>query len=226
LVYTMLKFFNGGYGLAKTYWFGVFGAGIIVKTAFRFINKGYLTAQSDLDFARVEMFHDVLLVLLSIYMLLMVRAMIKAGFDGRRPGGWGWLGIGLTISSTVFTLYVAATVLFPSTVTPRLMLEWDIRQLNGQLPQDMGNGLTMKKAEILGDDIIYYIDVNGEIDAVVNNALEKPLLDTPEGQGTCVDLQGAFKGGINSIVYDFSFDNGNARQVIKGADCLEWLELH
>ena len=222
----MRKFFNGGYGLAKTYWFGVFGAGAIIKIAFKYINKGYLTSQSDLDFARMEMFHDVFLVLVCIYMLLMVRAMIKAGFDDRHPGGWGWLGIGLTISSTVFTLYVAVTVLFPSTVTPRLMLELEIRQLNRQLPQDMGNGLVMKKAEILGDNLIYYIEMNGEIDAVVNNVMEKPMLDTPEGQGACVDFQGAFKGGINSIVYDFSFDNGSAQQVIKGADCLDWLELH
>ncbi|WP_457650232.1 hypothetical protein [Profundibacter sp.] len=39
-------------------------------------------------------------------------------------------------------------------------------------------------------------------------------------------MEGSFKGGVNSIVYGFSFDNGSAQQVIKGADCLDWLELH
>jgi len=222
----MLKFFNGGYGLAKTFWIGVFGAGIVFKVAFRFITKGYLAARNDLDIARVEMFHHVLLILFCIYVLLMVRAMIKAGFDGRRPGVWGWMGIGLTVFAAVLNINIAYKTFFPSLQTSRFMLETGLRQLNTQLPQDIGNGMTMTRVEISGDDVIYHIDADGEIDAVVNNLMEKSLLDMPEGKKVCMAMEGSFKGGINSIVYDFSFDNGSAQQVIKGADCLDWLELH
>ncbi|AXX97524.1 hypothetical protein [Profundibacter amoris] len=219
----MLKFLNGGYGLAKTFWIGVFGVGIVFKIAFKFITKGYLAARNDLDIARVEMFHHVLLILLCIYVLLMVRAMIKAGFNDRRPGVWGWMGIGLTIFAAALNINIASKTFFPSRATSRVMLEIGMRQLNTQLPQDMGNGMTMIRAEISGDDVIYYIDAEGEIDAVVTNIMEKSLLDMPVGQKACTALQGSFKGGINSIIYDFSFDNGNAQQVIKGADCLAWL---
>ncbi len=157
----------------KPFGLGFFGAGIVFKVAFRFITKGYLAARSDLDIARVEMFHHVLLVMLCIYVLLMVRAMIKAGFDGRRPGVWGWMGIGLTVFVAVVNINIASKTFFPSSPTPRFMLEMEMRQVNKQLPQDFGNGMTMTRAEISGDDVIYYFDAEGEIDAVVNNVMEK-----------------------------------------------------
>ena len=118
----MRKFFNGGFGLGVTYWVGIVGAGVITRFVFHSINKGYLTIQDDAKHAQLELFYDVFLVALCIYMLLMVRAMIKAGFEGRRPGVWGWIGIGLTIISAVYILYATVTVLFPSAATPRFML--------------------------------------------------------------------------------------------------------
>lgn len=220
----MRKFFNGGSGLGTTYWVGVFAVGVLAKFVFRFINWGYLTIQDDAKYAQLELFHNIFLVALCIYMLLMVRAMIKAGFNDRRPGGWGWVGIVLTITSTLYLLYVSMTVLFPSTATPRFMLELELRNLNKQLPQDMGDGLVMTRTAIEGDELVYFISVEGRLDAAGRKEMQFSLLDTLEGQAVCQDLQGYFTGGISGLIYAYAFENDTIRQEINGTDCLAWLE--
>lgn len=219
----MRKFFNGGYGLAITYWVGIAGAGIISKIVFLSINKGYLTTVDEVKYAQLELFHECFLVALCLYMLLMSRAMIRAGFDDRRPGAWGWIGIVVTLTRTLYILYVTMTVLFPATATPKFMLELEIRQLNKQLPQDMGDGIVMTRVAIDNDELIYFSRIKGELNEVGKKSFQAPLLDSVEGQQVCQDLQGYFKGGINTITYQHTFDNDTVSQAIDGPECLEWL---
>lgn len=219
----MRKFFNGGYGLAITYWIGVAGAGVIAKIVFLFINKGYLTTVDDTKFARLELFHNCFLVALSIYMLLMSRAMFRAGFDGRRPGAWGWIGIAVTLLRTLYILYVTMTVLFPATATPKFILELEIRQLNKQLPQDMGDGFAMTQVDINNDELIYSFRVTADLDEIWKEEFQIPLMSTVEGQVACQDLQSYFRGGINTVITKYTFENDTVEQTIDGAECLEWL---
>lgn len=222
----MRKFFNGEYGLGTTYWVGIFGAGVVIKIVMRAINKGYLTIQDDEKFNQLEMLHNILLVALCIYLMLMVRAMIKAGFDNRRPGAWGWIGIAGAIISMLYMVLVTVTVFFPSTTTPKFMLELEVQQMNKQLPQDMGDGLVMMRAEIKNDDLIYYAQVDGVLDDNMRASMQSALIDSIEGQEVCQDFQGYFKGGINAIVYEYAFDNDTVRQEVNAAECMLWLAEH
>lgn len=219
----MRKFFNGGFGLGITYWVGFVGMGAVVRIVSHFINKGFLTISDDAKFAQLELFHKTFLLVLCIYYLLIARAMIKAGFDNRCPSGWGWIGIALTITSTLYLLYVTATVLFPSTVTPKFMLEMEIRELNKQLPQDMGDGLVMTRVIITGDALIYSYTVEGNLDTAWKNEMQAPLLETVHGQEACQDFQGYFKGGISTTTFRFTYDNDTIEQSIEADDCLAWL---
>lgn len=219
----MRKFFNGGYGLGITYWVGIVGVGFITEIVIRFITKGYLTILDDAKYAQLELFHNCFLVALCIYMLLMSRAMIRAGFDGRRPGGWGWIGIVVTLFRTLFVLYVTVTVLFPSAATPKFMLELEMRQLNKQLPQDMGDGLVMMRTAIKGDELTYFYKIDGYLDENGRNFMQIPLLETDEGQEACQEVQSYFRGGIRVLIYQFTYDNDTVSQVIDADECLEWL---
>lgn len=219
----MHNFFNGKLGLAQTYWIGVWGAAFLFRGIFYFINKGYLTITDDQDYARLEMVHDVVLVIISVYMLLMVRAMIMAGFDNRRPGGWGWIGIVLTTLSAAYICYTTIIVLFPSISAPKFMLEMEVRQLNKQLPQDMGDGMTMTRVDISGDTINYRVRVDEEIDEVDKLFYQIPLLETPEGKDVCEDFEGYFTGDIATIGYIYTYRNDVLRQELSGKDCLDWL---
>lgn len=226
----MLRFFNGKYGLGPTYWLGVFGVGVLVRGITYLISRGYLTAQDGAEFARLELFHNIFLIALSLYMLAMLRAMILAGFDNRRPGGWGWTGIVLTGIGACLTCFTMVTILFPSIKSPIFLLKREVSQLNRQLPQDMGDGMKMTRVSLTGNALIYHFRVDGVADAEMKRYLSVPLLDTPEGGELCEDFEGYFKGGLRSVGYFYTFDNdivstsqGGTMTSLDGAECLEWL---
>lgn len=220
----MRDYFNGKRGLSTTYWVGVFGVNIITGFVFRMVNKGYLTIQDEAKFAQLEMFHNVFLVVISIYMMLMVRAMFKAGYDGRSPGGWGWGGIILTIISALYISYVTLTVLFPSVPTPRFMLDLEIRQINKQLPQEMGDGFSITWVEIVNDVMIYRYKVEGELTELDRKYYLEPLLETPEGQEFCEEFQGYFSGSLKAVSYVYQYDNTSINADLLGSECLTWLD--
>ena len=87
----------------------------------------------------------------------------------------------------------------------------------------MGDGFVMTRISIKGDELIYFISVEGTLDAVGRKELQRPMLENVDGQQACQDFQGYFKGGINAVVFEYAFDNDTVRQGIDGSERLEWL---
>ncbi len=220
----IVDFFNGKFGLARTYWFGVFGVGVLGRAVNKVITHGYLTAETDAAYEQIELWHVAFAVLIGLYGVLMVRAMLKAGFDNRRPGGWGWIGIALTSVGACYGAYVAITLLFPNVTTPRILVERELSELNKILPQKMDEDLTMQQVALVGDDMTYFVSANFSVAEVDRYLVENAVsISTPDGQELCEDFQGYFKGGIERIVYEFSYTDDVIRAVLTAEECFDWL---
>ncbi len=217
-------FLNGKYSLGFTYWVGGFGIGIIIKLINRAIQHGFLTLESDLAFARLELFDTIYTCALALYLLLLLRALWKSGHDNRTLGGWGWIGLALTSFAAAITIYSAVSLLFPSIAQPRFMVELELRELNKSLPMDMGDGIVMRKASVVGDDIVFFISLAQEVDEYDLEYITEALrIDTLDGQELCEDFEGYFQGGIKNVVYEYSYVGQIINSTLSGQDCLRWI---
>ncbi|WP_371226959.1 hypothetical protein [Roseovarius sp. 2305UL8-3] len=221
----MIKdFFNGKYSLGITYWVGIFGIGIFIKLVNRAIINGFLTIESEAAYARLELFDLTFTIVLAVYLLLMMRALWKSGNDDRTLGGWGWIGLILTGFAALVATYTAVSLLFPNLTQPRFLVLMEIKEFNKSLPADMGDGVTMRRVKITQNDMVFVISVSGQFEDFGYSYLESALeIDTVDGQELCEDFQGYFKGGIDRIVYEYTFEDDVVLSALDGTDCLRWL---
>jgi len=220
----MLNFFNGKYGLARTYWFGVFGAGLVAHGFGYWINYQYLTSAVAGNLDRLELYQTTFQVLFSLYLAFMLRALWRAGNDDRNPGIWGWAGLILTALGLFYTVVSTVLLMFPSVATPMFMMQLEIREFNKQLPQDMGGGMVMVRTEIADNTLTYFVKADHAIDQTNLTAMKMPMIDNQIGQELCLDSHGYFKGGLRSIEFHYAFTNQTVEQALSGVDCITWLD--
>lgn len=152
----MKSLLNGKLGLGWTYWGGVVGLGLILEVSLRYITYLYLTTSDDAALERLDLIQISLVAVGSVLAGLLFRAMIIAGFDNRRPGFWGWIGIVISGLRTLFLTFTTVSLLFPSLAVPLALVKIELRELNKQLPQDMGDGLTLHKTSLKGAEMWYF----------------------------------------------------------------------
>ncbi len=81
-----------------------------------------------------------------------------------------------------------------------------IAQLNSQCPQDMGNGLTMTKSELVdGNWVITVSAPNGSAELFDGNAMKPNLLSYVKSDADMVKL---LKDSNTALIYKFVFPDG------------------
>ena len=221
----MIDFLDGKKSLASTYWLGVVGFGVIFRFGNAYLINQYLTTHDEAGIHTLDVLHKVFLVTSTIIVLLLLRAMIKAGFNGRQPGGFGWIGIFIACLGVANVGYATATFLMPSLPTPRVMLKMELTEINKQLPQALDEFTILNKAEIVGDDLVYFADVNLEINPEGITLLREAFTTKgAEGAALCRDFEGYFHGGLNSVRYEFNYINKDVGAELTALDCLTYLE--
>lgn len=222
----MIKsFLNGKFGLAKTYWIGIAGFGVIFQLFNRYITQQYLTTFDPVSVEQIELIHHGGMVAGTIITVVLLRAVFKAATDNRTPGGWGWLAIAIAALGVLNVGYITATLLKPSLPTPRFMLEREINQLQSQLPQVMQPGVTMRSVTVVGGELIYALDMDLQMPDENVEMLENAFKpDTPDGNTTCRDFEGYFRGGLDQITYDYTYINRDVQATLTREECLTFLE--
>lgn len=221
----MIKdYFNGKFGLAATYWFGIAGVGILARLAVRAMNQAYLRAETDADIARLDLWREILVVVMAVYSILMVRAVYLSATQGRPIGGWGVLATIIAIAGAAFNSYSAYLTLQPSAAIPRSLVEIELQQLRRDLPAEFDDGSVLMDVRLVGNDMVYKYVVLEEIAEAQRSVLEDSMgLDTPDGQLNCRDMEGYIRGGIESIVFEFKFNNTTIEARMDGEECLAYL---
>ena len=130
----MKDFFNGKWGLAWTYWAGVVGFSLLLQALAKYFSYKFLTLEAGAAYERLDLIHTVTICVAVVIMALLARAMVKAGFDNRTPGFWGWLGIGIASLRTCHLGLAALTLVIPSIGTPLYMVRMELKELNKQSP--------------------------------------------------------------------------------------------
>jgi hypothetical protein len=220
----MIDLLNGKKSLAVTYWVGIVGFGLIWRISTWFMTQQYLTASDQDEIESLDFGYKALLLVCTIVALLLLRAMFKAGFNNRKPGGWGWLGIAIAGLGAANVGFTTATVLDPSIATPRFMLTREIAELNKQLPQVLDAETTLNGVEIIGDDLVYSFSYTFPV--VPDNITELKrsfTTDGIEGQSLCRDLEGYFNGGLENVKYELNYTNQSVTTQLTAQDCLSFL---
>ena len=219
------SFLNGKFGLAKTYWFGVAGFGVIFQLFNRYITQQYLTTAEPADIVQLDLIHKGGMVVATVITLLLLRAVFKAATDNRTPGGWGWIAIVIAGLGVANVGYITATLLSPSIPTPRFMLQREIDALNQQLPQRMDQITTLQRATLEDDNLIYYIQIDDMIPEENKPILMKELSSNGvEGAALCVDFEGYFRGGLSAIKYEFTYTNDIVTTLLTAEECFLYLK--
>ncbi|MBB3992977.1 hypothetical protein GGR95_000596 [Sulfitobacter undariae] len=220
----MIDFLNGKKSLGVTYWVGVVGFGLILRAGNWYITQQYFTQQDPAALETLDFGHRVFFVACTIVTLLLLRAMVKAGFNNRKPGGWGWLGIAIAALGVANVGYSTIALLNPSVVTPRVMLVMEIAELNKHLPKTIDTESTLNKVEIIGDDLVYFYSNTLPVTADMVPDLKRIFtMDGIEGQSLCRDLEGYFHGGLENVRYEFTYSNQSITAQLTAQDCLSFL---
>ncbi len=220
----LIGFLNGESSLAKTYWLGIFAAGSLSRILSRVLNREYLSAQTDDEFARLDMIGSTLNIVFLIWAVLMCRALIRCCYNNRTPGFWGWAAIVIAFFTLVVNIFLVFAQLFPQFATPRFMIQLDLSQVNKTLPHEMEPGFWLNRVEIAGDDVVYHFRDSGYMDENTKAAVQALLtLHDPETQGICREIEGWFHSGITAVVYRYQFTNGAADARLEASTCLNWL---
>lgn len=220
----MIDFLNGKKSLGITYWVGVAGLGLIWRAGNWYIAQNYLTQQDQAALETLAFGQKVFYVACTIVSLVLLRAMVKAGFNNRKPGGWGWLGIIITTLGVANVGYSTTTALNPSIATPRFMLVREIAEINKHLPKAFDADSVVNKVEIIGDDLVYFISYKLPIAADMILEAERAFTtDSIKGQSLCRHFEGLFHGGLENVKYELTYTNRSITTRLTAQDCLPFL---
>lgn len=203
---------------------GIVGFGLIWRAGNWYILQQYLTTLDSAELETLTFGHKVFSIVCTIVTLLLLRAMFKAGFNNRKPGGWGWLGIAIAALGVANAVYGTVTLLNPSIATPRFMIVREISEINKHLPQVLDAVSTMDRVEIVGDDLVYFVSYTFPVVADKIPELKRAFnTDSIKGQSLCRDFEGYFHGGLKNVKYEFTYTNQSVTTQLTAQDCLSFL---
>lgn len=215
----MLGFFNGKSSVAKVYWLGFALSGVVFNGLYKYINYLYLT-ETGPAWDRAETAHNLLLIFNVLWVGVLLRALIKSAYNGRTPGGWGWIAICLVSVNFAYTSFVTFTVLLPGTYNPLFLLQAEIRELNKQLPQRMDSETVMTRVAVEDKNLKYFITAEFEADDLMQDHLDWEFSnESPGGQDLCDLLEGSFSGGLKEVVYVFKYTNKTLSAGLTAEEC-------
>lgn len=220
----MLRDLLGGRkSVAATYWLGHVAVATLMMFVMRGLTWVYLSSDDAIMAALYEKLDLVLRFLWIAYMAFIVRAIYRASYWQRSPGFWSWLGIGIVSFVIAAQTYTIVLVLFPNLPVSEIALRADVKELNKSLPVDMGDGMSLRRASLKDGDMTYHftwdIALTTEDILDVRQSIEADLRRDRE---LCTDMEGAFKGPLERIVYQYDIAGGlEFESALTKADCRE-----
>lgn len=222
---SVIGLFTGRQTVASIYWLGFVLANVLLGVSNRVINTLYITADTDVSLARVEIIHLLCAIVVFAYFAIIARSIWIAGFTERRPGFWGWVAIVLIWFGAANAGHTALTLMFPNLPTPLFLAMIEIREFDEQLPQQMPDGSVLKQVKIENGSLYYIIESDDVLPAELTEYWEASMsLDDTYSQDLCRDFEGYFRGGLRQIVYVEGYRNQTVESYLSGAKCLDWIK--
>lgn len=218
----LIKLYNGRYSLADTFWLGVFLVGIIFLSADRVLLAESLGVSNDFvswfNKARVA-----LIVLHTVHLILMLRALWLSGHDNRSLGAWGWVGVvyvAIFMSSGIFACSIN---LVPGAPKPLFLAEKKARDVNKTLPAKIDNYIIAQSVVV--EDKIYKIryKINLEASAAEEEFYARPPLSEHDERELCMEMRGYFRGGLKGVEYTIEYTNKTFVRGFSASECLSSL---
>ena len=212
--------------VAQIYWLWIFGVSIFFGFIQSAITYFYLRISEPDSILWLDRAQIALLGGLTLYLIVMLRNLWRACHRARRPGFWGWVAMVLVVVAIVRAGYSTLTLVFPHFPVPLILVELELRDLNKQLPQEIEEGLVLRRTHLRNKAMVYVYSVDEEFPEEMKPYLEESLtLDNPENMETCRVMQGYFRGGVVALEHQYSYQMGSVTARMSGADCLERLSL-
>ena len=221
---SLSNYFRERATVAQIYWFWIFGVSILSGLIQSSISFFYLRVSDPHTILWLDRSQIAFLGAFALYLLVMLRNLWRACHRARRPGFWGWVAMALVVVAIVRTGYSTLTLVFPHLPVPLIMVELELRDLNKQLPQEIEEGLVLRRTHLRDKAMVYVFYVDEELPEDMKPYLEESLtLDDPENMETCRMMQGYFRGGVVALEHQYSYQMGSVTARMSGADCLERL---
>lgn len=221
---TILRFYQGQFGLLQTFLIGIVAARVAFFGATRLLTYAIPKFSSEGSLTLLSGFSVFILVLEVVHFSLTTLALWKAGTNNRTLGFWGWVALSVAALHVVDSLAATITDLFPSIPVPLVVTKMNNAQLNASLPKNLGDGLTLSRVDTKGGDIVYRFEVDWPKERFDPTDFETTLsLQFAEGQRYCRDMEGAIRGGVDLITFEYRNNGRIKRSILTRSACLRWL---
>lgn len=215
-MFSFKKFFSGQYGLAKTYWFGIFTVALVFYGINVITLKAYLSAAPDSE----QFLWNVHLgmALLGLFIIIFsALSVINAASYQRKRGFWGWVATIIAVA-TIIRATMAIIVSVTGVYSSLSQLQDELRTMNAALPTRLSDTVTLKRVTLNENEAILTYHLTEDVaysgyDEAEASQLIKSNLLTADG-GLCEELTFLSQGLVEAVVYEYT---GNDSVVISAS---------
>ena len=211
----MIQLIQGKRSASVTYWIGLFGFNLLITLYIFLITpwkvRTILAGQEGLALG----VSTALMGIGVCWALLMARALWRSMHDARTPSVWTWIGMLLIAVGTISYAYNGYKVQNPSVRVTTLSIHQEFNAILMSLPIEVESSVMLVDAGLRGSVLSDTYQIAKGIGDRTADSLNTEELRTR----ICTDLEGYYKGPVETVSFSYQYDDGKLNVPITRADC-------
>lgn len=211
----MIQMIQGKRSASVTYWVGFVGFNLLMTLAVFLVAPWQLRTIVAGQEGLALGVSSALMGIGVCWALLMARALWRSMHDARAPSVWTWIGMLLIAVGTISYAYNGYKVQNPSVRVTALSIHQEFSTIRMSLPIEVETGVMLVDAGLNGSVLSYKYQIAEGIGDRTAGSLYTEELRTR----ICTDLEGYYKGPVETVSFSYQYDDGKLDVPITRADC-------